>query len=433
MQKLEKLYKRRGQLEKEMIDLFNAGADSEDGVMDQDQRSRFDEVREMIDRLDKDIEAGEEIQKREMEEVPDEMTPEEEEMNRMTPGNRAQFSRFGDQLMAVRKAATPGGATDQRLLQRAEGLNEGVPSEGGFLVQQDFSGNLIQRVYETGVLLNRCRRIPISANAKGLKINGVDESSRESGSRWGGVEAFWLEEAGEKTATKPKFRQVELNLKKLIAMYYATDEILEDAQALEDVAGQAFSEEIGWKIDDAIFRGDGIGKPRGILNSPALVTVDPEAGQGADTLEFENIVKMWSRMWGRSRSSAVWFVNQDVEPELYTMSLAVGTGGIPVYMPAGGASATPYATLLGRPIIPIEQASSLGTEGDITLLDLSQYVAIDKGGVQSASSIHVRFVYDETAFRFVYRVDGESLWNQALTPAHGNNTLSPFVSLGDRN
>jgi HK97 family phage major capsid protein len=148
---------------------------------------------------------------------------------------------------------------------------------------------------------------------------------------------------------------------------------------------------------------------------------------------YENVLNMWSRMWARSRANAVWLVNQDVEPQLYTMALNVGTGGAPVYLPAAGASAAPYATLFGRPVIHVEYCATMGTTGDILLMDFSQYALADKGGIQSAMSMHVNFLYDETVFRFVYRVDGQPLWNAALTPASGSaNTLSPYVALATR-
>jgi HK97 family phage major capsid protein len=114
------------------------------------------------------------------------------------------------------------------------------------------------------------------------------------------------------------------------------------------------------------------------------------------------------------------------------MGLIVGTGGSPIYMPPGGLSASPYGTLFGRPMLPIEQASTVGTVGDILLLDPTQYIMGDKGGMQSASSVHVRFIYDESVYRFTLRTDGQPLWNSALTPAKGSNTLSPFVALATR-
>jgi HK97 family phage major capsid protein len=49
------------------------------------------------------------------------------------------FRNLGEQLMAVYRSASPGGSIDARLSTRAaSGLNESNPSDGGFLVQQDF-------------------------------------------------------------------------------------------------------------------------------------------------------------------------------------------------------------------------------------------------------------------------------------------------------
>lgn len=346
------------------------------------------------------------------------------------------FKTFGEQIIAVMRASGDRPFVDPRLrtsiYDAATGLQETLPSEGGFLVQTEFAKELLTRAYETGAVASRCRRIAIGANANGLKIPGVDETSRVTGSRWGGVRAYWIGEADDKTASRPKFRMIELNLKKLIGLCYATDELLQDATALESIIRQAFAEEFGFMLDDACINGAGAGMPLGIMNSPCIVQVNKEAGQLAATVEYANIVNMWARMYARSRTNAVWFINQDVEPQLFQMGIVVGTGGSPVYMPPGGASAAPYGTLFGRPVIPIEQCQTLGTAGDILLADFSQYVLIDKGAMQSASSIHVRFINDESVFRFVYRVDGQPLWNSALTPFKGSNTLSPFIRLQTR-
>ena len=418
----------------EMRDKYRALIDEARSIEERDELTDEDktEIEGLLDGADevrRDIEREERLSSSQ-DWGKEKVTPEIRVRDR---GEDKPWSGFGEFLGAVVRSALPGNSPDPRLIEtRQLGLNEGVPSEGGFLVQTDHVAELLKRTYETGALTGRVRRIPVSANANGLTINAVAETSRATGSRWGGIQAYWLQEAGTKTPTNPEFRQMELKLKKLIGLCYATDELLQDTAALENIIQQAFTEEFGFMLDEAIFRGTGVGQPLGILNSPSLVTVDAEPGQAADTVLYENIVNMWSRAWGRGRANSVWLINQDIEPQLHTMSLAVGVGGVPVYMPAGGASASPYGTLFGRPVIPIEQASTLGTAGDIVLADLSQYLTIDKGGIQQASSIHVQFLTDQTAFRFVYRVDGQPVWNAPLTPAQGTNALSPFVALEAR-
>jgi HK97 family phage major capsid protein len=162
------------------------------------------------------------------------------------------------------------------------------------------------------------------------------------------------------------------------------------------------------------------------------VTVNKETGQRAATLLFENIIKMFGRMLPRSRKNACWLINQSVEQQLYQMSLSVGTGGVPVYLPASGAAGQPNATLFGLPVIVCEQCQALGTVGDIILADLSSYLLADKGGVQSAASIHVAFVTDETAFRWTYRLDGTPLLAAPITPFKGSDTLSSLIALQTR-
>lgn len=345
------------------------------------------------------------------------------------------FANLGEQMMAVIKAGQPGGEIDPRLLKinaAATGASEGVPADGGFLVQTDFSSELLRDVYETGILAPKCRKIGISANANSIKINGINESSRADGSRWGGVQGYWAAEAAQVTGTKPKFGQINLNLHKLMALYYATDELLQDVSAMDSILSQAFAEEIKFKLDDSIIRGDGAGKPLGILSAGCLVTVAKEAAQPADSVVAENVMKMWSRMIASSRANAVWLINQEIEPELFTMGIAVGAAGIPVYMPANGVSGQPYGTLFGRPVLPIEHCSALGDVGDIILADFSQYLLADKGAMQTASSIHVQFLTDETAFRVTYRVDGQPARASVITPFKGTNTLSSFVTLAAR-
>lgn len=401
-------------------------AEAEDRFLTDEEAKEIDNYESEIRSWDESISRAEKLLA-----IEPETKSEEKPEVKPTPdkGDEKRFASFGEQLLAAYRAAAPGGKVDERLSTRAaSGLNETTPSDGGFLVQQDFVTELLKRTYETGILASRAKKIPISTNANGMKINAVDEDSRANGSRWGGVQTYWEGEADELTASKPKFRQLELSLKKLTGLCYATDELLQDAAALEAVIRQAFAEEFGFKIDDAILSGSGEGEPLGILYSGAIVKVEKEKEQ-TDIVTVENLIKMWNRLWSRSRGNAVWYINQELEPYLYTLKI----GDKPVYIPAGGLSEKPYGTLFGRPVIPLEQCNAAGEEGDIILADIGQYLLIDKGGVKAASSIHVRFLYDESVFRFIYRVDGKPIWNKPLAPYKGSASVSPFVTLAKRN
>lgn len=341
------------------------------------------------------------------------------------------FASFGEQLLAIRAAGAPRGHIDPRLETRAAtGSSEEVPSDGGFLVQKDFLAELMTKTYAQSQIAQRCRRVPVSGN--GLKVNGVDETSRATGSRWGGIRGYWAGEADQKTASQPKFRRMEMTLQKLIGLWYATDELLEDATALDAIASQAFADEFSFLLDDAVLSGDGVGKPLGILNSPSLISQAAEGGQTADTIVFANIVKQYSRLWARSMQNAVYLANQDIIPQLFQMKFTGTATDVPVYLPANAAAGQPFNTLFGKPILFTEQNPTLGDVGDLLLTDLSQYMLIEKGGIKSDVSIHVRFIYDESVFRFVMRVNGQPIWHSPLTPFKGTATVSTSVAIAAR-
>jgi HK97 family phage major capsid protein len=362
------------------------------------------------------------------------------------------FGNFGEQLQAIRKAGYAGSAIREPRLKRCiqgaldpvtkapTGAGETVPSDGAFLVAQEFIPTLINRMYNTSIVFQKCAKQIVGANFNGFKIPAIDETSRADGSRFGGVQAYWGAEAASITASKPKFRQISVELQKLFALCYVTDELLEDSVALEGYVNTWFPQEFGFKLDDAIINGDGAGKPLGILNSPGRVTVSKETNQIAATLVTNNILKMFRRLWGPSVANAVWFVNQNTIDQLATLTIPIGTAGalanlfqFPVTAGAAMQGGGQFGTMLGKPVIAIEQAASVGTEGDVIFADLSQYIVGDKGGLNSATSIHVAFTTDQTAFRFIYRVNGEPVWHQALTPYKGtSDTLSPYVTLQTR-
>ena len=355
-------------------------------------------------------------------------------VTRIDPVAPPAFKSLGEQLQAIAGVAMSG-REDNRLkwesLAPATGAAvANVPSDGGYLIQKDFASELLTRMNDIGQIASKVRTIQIGANSDGLKILAVDETSRATGSRWGGVQVYWGAEADAATAKKPKFRQMELELKDLIGLAYVTNRLLQDASAVGSVFSQAFSEEMNFMKEDSLVNGDGAGKPLGVLNSGAVVSVAKETNQDAATVKYENLIKMWARLWARSRANAVWIVNQDVEPQLDLLYHAVGTSGIPAnFIRTDEQGVT---RIKGRPVIPVEYCATLGTTGDIMLVDFTQMLGIEKGGMQADSSIHVRFTTNENTFRFIYRYDAQPVWNSALTPFKGSATQSPFVKLDTR-
>lgn len=346
------------------------------------------------------------------------------------------FNFVGEFMKAVHgahAAKLSGGAIDKRLMIGAAApgagtyANEGTGADGGFLIPPEFGKDIFQFSLSDNALLPMTDEVNVSGNAMSFP---KDETTP-----WGtnGVRAYWQGEAGAPNGTKPVLGMTALRLKKLMALVPVSDEMLDDSAALASYLPKKIGASIQWKTNEAILFGPGAGLPQGAMVSGAVVTIAKDSGQAANTLTALNLANMIARLPEGSFPNSIWIINNDVLPALFTLTL----GNYPIYMPAGGvtgaAQGSPYGTLLGRPIMISQHANTFSSQGDVILVDLSYYQTITKAtGVQTATSMHLYFDADATAFRTTFRVDGQSKIAAAISPAKGTNKLSPFVQLGAR-
>lgn len=348
------------------------------------------------------------------------------------------FTSFGEQVVAIVQAGKPGGRMDVRLqhsnasvLQAASGLNEAIGSEGGYFIAPTLLPGVIDPVYNDDPLLSRVTRIPMSGNS--IVYNVVEETSRATGSRWGGIQMYWVAEAGTATEKKPAMRQVRLALKKIMGVGYLTEELMEDAPAAEALLTRAFQTELRFMLGDAIFRGSGAGMPLGFLTGAGKVEQAIEATQtiaNSNTFIATNIAKMLTHVPAHLWGSVIFLYNQELLPTFITA--VIGTSTIPVFIGAGGLAQQPADTLLGRPAFGSELCEAVGTPGDLIAIVPSEYHMSDKGGVNAVTSVHVRFLFDEQTLKITYRADGQPLWHKSVTPYKGAAARSPYVTLGTR-
>ena len=345
------------------------------------------------------------------------------------------FKSVGDFLKTVRQAQNPGAAIDDRLLigsgrsavAPASFGSEGSAQDGGFLVPPQFAQEIFQLSLGEDSLLPMTDNVEITGNTMAFP---KDETTP-----WGtnGIRAYWQGEAASAVGTKPVLGLSTLRLKKLMALVPVTDELLDDTNALSTYLPDKIATSIRWKTNESILFGSGTGLPVGCMTNATTVTVAKESGQTTQTLLAQNLAKMISRLPPGSFGKAVWIVNNDVLPALFTLTL----GNYPIYLPTGmnpgGIQVSPYGMLLGRPVFVSQHANTFSSAGDVLLADLSYYQTITKaGGMQTAISMHLYFDADLTAFRTTFRMDGQSKIAAPISPAKGSTTMSPFVQLGAR-
>lgn len=351
---------------------------------------------------------------------------------RATARGNGGFFNMGDFALAVRNASMRGGDLDARLRNAAATTygNEGTGADGGFAVPPDFRSEIMLKVFGEDSLIARTDRMVSSSNTLTMPIDMTTPWQTT-----GGIQAYWTAEGGTKTQSKPALEEVTLKAHTLACLVPVTEELLEDAPAMDSYLRRKAPEKMDFKISDAIVRGTGVGQPLGFLNSPALVTVAAEGAQTADTINATNLVKMLARMPAASRKDAVWLIHPDAEVQLPLMTIA----NQPVYLPPGGLRDNPYGALLGRPVVTHQVTETLGDLGDVMLVDLKQYLSLtktgggrDANGLRTDVSIHLWFDQDLVAYRFTVRVGGQPWWSAATAQRDGANTQSPFVVLAAR-
>ena len=305
--------------------------------------------------------------------------------------------------------------------------NTASGADGGYLVPPEFSNAIVETAYaQNDSFVPLTDNTPVQGNSMTFP---VDETTP-----WGssGIKAYWTEEAGASTESKAKFDPATLRLKKLTALVPLTEEMLADASAIGSYVQRKVPEAIAFKTNEALWSGSGAGKPKGFYAATGLlVSVAKETSQVADTIVAQNISKMRARMAALSYRRAIWCVNNDALPQLDNLLFATSATNSVIYKPEGGRFG--YGTLLGRDVMVTDFNETVGDKGDIVLIDWGMYRTITKaGGVETATSMHFWFDRGLTAFRTIFRIDGQPSIQAPVTPNKGSNSLSPIVTLDAR-
>lgn len=342
------------------------------------------------------------------------------------------FRSFGEFLGAVRVGSIRGGSVDPRLTRNAATTygQEGVGADGGFAVPPDFRTAIVTKVMGEQSLLSLTDGQTSSSNSFTVP---ADETTPWQSS--GGIQAYWESEAGQITQSKPSLGSKTIKLVKLTALVPVTEELLADASSMASYVQSKAPEKMNFKVQAAIIAGTGGGQPNGIVPSAGTIVVNPESGQAADSIIFENINHMYYRVTPSARSGSVWIMHPDVEEKLPLMKFPTQANGFPVYLPGNNAAGAPFGTIYGRPIIVTEACPVLGDKGDIIFGNLKAYLSVTKntGTVRVDTSMHFFFDQDLQAFRFIMRVGGQPWWDAPITGFQpGTNPRGFFVTLAAR-
>lgn len=307
-----------------------------------------------------------------------------------------------------------------------------VPQEGGFLVPEETRAEILSVALEEAVVRPKAQVVPLTTGK--MKWPVVDFTT-EVGEVFGGIVMSWLDEGQTLTETSATFAALELIAHKLGGLASLPNELVRDASALEAWVRQALPKAVAHFEDIAFLKGNGVKKPLGALHAdnPALIVVDDEGASQQSGITWLNVLAMLARLLPDSFASAEWIITPDALPEIFTMALPVGTGGSAVMVGEGTGSQRLPTSMLGIPITWSRKApATLGTQGDISLVDNSKYVIGDTMAMELDTSEHSSFRSDKTDFRIITRVDGMPGMISPLTPENNGPSLSAWIQLATR-
>ena len=299
------------------------------------------------------------------------------------------------------------------------GMEAGVGETGGFLIQKQFSESILEVDLEQAIVRPRATIIPAgdSPDAE-YEIPALTQGS----SITAGVVIYWTKEGGTVLVTDGKMRTIDLKSHEMTAYIPLTNKLLNNAPAAAALVTKHLRNDMIQKEEHALIKGDGVGKPKGVLQSTALVEVTRNT---STDFKFADVSAMLANSNLESLGNYLWVINQSVFPKLFGMADSVGNS---IFI-QGNVVKGIATTLGGVPVRFTGKTPVLGTKGDVMLLDFSNYIIKDGSGPFIDISKEVLFLNNKTAIKLTWNVDGQGWLDAPITLEDGTTQVSPFVAL----
>lgn len=284
-----------------------------------------------------------------------------------------------------------------------KGLNTGMGSEGGYLIPAQFMNTVMQMAERMEIVRPRAVVQPIPyGNTEIPVIDYAQLWTEGEDPNLGGLAMYWTAEGASDTQTEPEFRQITLASHEATTSVPVTNKLLDNnAVGLEMVIMRLFSQMVSYTEDYAYIRGDGVGKPLGILNAPATMTSNVDA----TGITVANVSDMYVKLMEECIDTAIWLVH----PLLYAdvLSLNADSDSAITFLPDLNGRITPM--LLGIPVVRSKLLPGNYASGGLTLVDFNKYIIGDDLNMEVALSEHAEFRKRKTLYRCTIRTDGQPM------------------------
>jgi len=339
---------------------------------------------------------------------------------------------FDEMIAEVRSCGAGGMGTPERLLKmhkgeiERRGLSTLTGIGGGFWMRPQYSNDLLQIPPDQQWLSSMIRNLPETdpPNAE-FTYNAFDQSGTKG--VYGGVVVYSSKELEDLSETDyPTLMKVSFKPEKTGVFWTVSEESQANTPQMGSMMQPLINGAILSQRDDKIQTGTGAGEYKGFASSPAMIDI---ARQTADRFQYADMVYMLARAMANGGGKFVW-VCQKVTMLPQLMFMTDGAGQL--MWATNAREGIPAPTLGGIPVFFNEISPTLGTEGDMRLINLDYYMRKPGMGATIKSDMGILgFKKGEETLKVSYYDDAKPWITSVLTLRDGTNTVSPFIQLTD--
>lgn len=397
---IQKLKRARAALVEEMRKLLESVETRDEKSLTSDEGKKFDEMQREADSIAAQISRAEFLNGEEA-----------VGSGEVTPEERDKKENFGEFLVNMRN----GKVSDLE----TRDLTAGDGPSAGFLIPEQTDTTMREVRPDDAVMRPRCLVMPAGTPPDAaLSLIALDQSGDKG--VYGGVQTNWVDEVGTiQDAGDPKIRGIKIEPKQISGYIDVSDKLLRNAAAVGAMVERLLRGAIIGAEEDAFWNGKGVGKPLGLLNSPACINITRDT---ASSLKYLDLVAMYASTMG---TNLMWVASRRILPDLMTM-VAPNTNQL-VWQPNAREGAP--SPLLGLPLEFNEYSPVLGTRGDLALVDLDYYAIKDGSPTAMFMDPYTQKVNSITRIYAFWNVDGQGMLNSPIIKQDKKTKVSPFVVL----
>lgn len=287
-----------------------------------------------------------------------------------------------------------GGVTNMDDVEKKT-LNVGTPASGGYVTAPEYSKTIIEKLVQFSPMRSVASVMTIGSAKVYLPV--LDEA----------LAGGWVAENGTRTEDEPTFSQLDIEPFEYAVSVPVSRQLLEDSfiDLPGYLAGQ-IAKDFAKGEATAFLKGNGTGKPTGLLNTPANYTAVTANSDGSDILA--KIIEAVYALPAAYASRGSWMMNRTMQGLIRAAADNATKGTLWSDSLANG---TP-ATLLGRPVYDAVDMDNLptatGTKYPIAFGDFaSAYQIVDRVGLSILRDDFTGAGTGVVKFHARYRVGGK--------------------------